>query len=216
MSVPVATDWLELLVAPLWSIVVLILALAIAWWLRRPLLRVLNDLGVSRLSFLGIDIEWIAGQTRDAYSERDLTPPESNQLRAFALLSIRLAPLARNRRILWVDDQPNGNATETRLLRRLGVDIENATSTSEALEQLQRGPGRFDLVISDWDRGNKNDGIELVSGMRAADITLPVVMYVGLITEERRVEAARHDIAGLTSMPDDLLKRVLVELATAE
>ncbi len=70
---PVAADLLELLVAPLWAAIVVFLALGLAWLLRKPLRRMAQDLGVTKLSFLGIDIEWIAEQTQAAYRNRKRT-----------------------------------------------------------------------------------------------------------------------------------------------
>ncbi len=70
------------------------------------------------------------------------------------MLSAHLAPLLSHRRVLWVDDDPRHNVAETRLLRTLGVDIENALTTVEAVDRLHRDPARFDLVISDWTRGD--------------------------------------------------------------
>lgn len=209
-------DLVEVLVAPLWSALVVVILFVVAWILRRPLGRMLRDLGISRLSFLGVDIEWIANRTQDAYRERELPAPEPGALQAFAVLSARLAPLVRDRRVLWVDDRPAGNVTETRLLRRLGVDVENATTTAAALARLRDDPARFDLVISDWTRNGPDDsGIALLTQMGAAGMEIPVVMYAGEASPQRRAQAAELGAIGLTTQPDELLKHVLVELATA-
>lgn len=211
----IADAWPELFVAPLWGLVVAVLALLLAWVCRRPLRRIVGDLGVTRLSILGVDLEWVAEQTGSAYSGRGLPAPSRSELRSFARLSAELAPLVSGRRILWVDDVPGGNVAETRLLRGLGVDVENATATTEALERLEKNPARFDLVISDWTRGGAEAGPELLERLRANGFRMPVIFYVGEVTISRRTRAAELGAVTTTALPDELLKYALTELATA-
>ncbi|HEY6781117.1 MAG TPA: hypothetical protein VI111_09190, partial [Thermoleophilaceae bacterium] len=147
---PLTGDVVEVLVAPVWAVATVFIALGVAWLLRKPLRAMGRDLGVSKVSVLGIDIEWIAEQTQSAYQDKRLQVPSQGKLRSFALLSARLAPLLEHRRVLWVDDNPSNNQVEAKLLRNLGVDVENALSTDEATGRLRRDPARFDVVISDW------------------------------------------------------------------
>jgi CheY-like chemotaxis protein len=216
VRLPLATDWAEVLVPPVWSATLLLIILVLAWALRRPLTRVFAALGVSRLSILGVDVEWLTNQAEDAYSARNLPAPGRGELRAFALLGVRLEPLIRDRRILWVDDNPANNETEAMLLRKLGVEVENATGTEEAVTRLRRDPARFDLVISDWTRGgNRDAGPELLTELGLAGIGLPVLMYVEDTSTERKARVAELGAKGITAEPDELLKQALVELATA-
>lgn len=213
---PLATDWLEILVPPVWSAILLVLLLVLALLLRRPLLYIFARLGVSRLSILGVDVEWITNQAEDAYASREMDAPGRGELRAFALLSVHLAPLLRNRGVLWVDDDPGNNASEAKLLRRLGVEVENELSTEAALARLAKNPGRFDLVISDWTRGGDQEaGPNLLRELPAAGIGLPVLLYVMEATPQRRVLATELGARQVTSDPDELLKQALVELSTA-
>jgi CheY-like chemotaxis protein len=178
----------------------------------RPAEAVALELGVTKISVLGVDIEWIEEQAESAYdSKPGVDPPGRAELRAFALLSARLAPLVAHRRVLWVDDKPAGNVAEARLLRSLGVDVENALATAEALDRLRTDPARFDLVVSNWTR----EGREFVDAIRRAGHKLPTVFYVGRDTPERQAKAAALGAIGLTRAPDQLLKLVLIELSTA-
>ena len=216
MRLPLATDWAEVLVPPVWSAVLLACLLLLALLFRKPLTRVFAGLGISRLSILGVDVEYIAERTEEAFDSREMSAPEREELRAFALLSVRLAPLVRDRRILWVDDEPESNETEARLLRRLGVDVENATATEEALERLRLDPGRFDLVISDWTRGTDTEaGPRLLEALLNRGNERPVLLYVKRVDGERYARASELGADGITAEPDDLLKQVLVELSTA-
>lgn len=213
---PFATDWAQLFLAPLWGIVVVFILLGVLWLFRRPVTRVLADLGISRLSVLGVDIEWIVDQTSDAYRRHDLQPPGRAELEAFATLSTRLAPLVRGKRVLWVDDVPAGNEVETRLLRRLGIEVDVSRTTTDALARLGNERARFELVISDWVRNGETDAaLDLLRGIRSAAIDLPVIVYVGRDTPERRARAAEYGALTLATEPDDLLKFALVELAAA-
>lgn len=214
MMPPLATDWAEVLVPPVWSAFLLVAVVLLAVLFKRPLKRILAELGISRFSILGIDVEGIADEAEDAYIQRQSQVPGRGELRAFARLSGQLAPLVRERRVLWVDDEPAGNEVEARLLRRLGVEVENALDTEEALARLHRDPARFDLVVSDWRRGEDADaGRTLLEALRRRGGRLPVLMYVGKADERRRSEAAALGAKALTDEPDELLKQVLVELA---
>jgi CheY-like chemotaxis protein len=216
MTVPLATDWAEVLVPPIWSAVLIVGLVLLIGLFKRPIGRVLRELGLSNLKILGIDMEDIVSETKDAYSKRDRDAPGEGELRAFARLSGQLAPLVRERRVLWVDDEPDNNEVEARLLRRLGVEVENALGTEEALARLRRDPARFDLVVSDWRRGGDADaGRTLLEALGGSRRRLPVLMYVGEADERRRAEAAALGAKALTDEPDELLKQVLVELATA-
>jgi CheY-like chemotaxis protein len=214
--IPLATDWAEVLVPPIWSAFLLVAVVLLAVIFKRPLKRILAELGISRFSILGIDVEGIAAEAEDAYLQRQSRAPGKGELRAFARLSGQLAPLVRERRVLWVDDEPANNEVEARLLRRLGVEVENALSTDEALGRLRKDPARFDLVISDWSRGGDAEaGPELLRALAEERRRWAVVMYVGEADERRRSEAAALGAKFLTDEPDEMLKQVLVELAAA-
>ncbi|GGC01423.1 response regulator [Cellulomonas carbonis] len=91
------------------------------------------------------------------------------------------APRTPVRRILWVDDVPMNNAYEVEAIRRL-VDVEEVTSTADALELL--ATGRYGLVISDAVRvedGVLNDHAahDLIAAARDVAPGVPVVVYAG-------------------------------------
>lgn len=72
MSEPVLADLVEVLVAPLWAATVVFLAIGLAWVFRSPLRRIARDLGVTKVSVLGVDIEWITEQTQSAYRNKGI------------------------------------------------------------------------------------------------------------------------------------------------
>ena len=215
MGLPLATDWAEVLVPPVWSLVLAGLLVGAAWLWREPVSRALARLGISRFNVLGVEL--IASQTRDAYAARQQTPPGEQALRQFAALSIRLEPLIRDRgrRVLWVDDLPRTHETETRLLRGLGVEIENVLGTEEALARIERDLASFDLLITDWSRGEDPDAGPRLLEALGPGFRLPVLMYVAELSAERRGRAGALGAKLVTADPDELLKQALVELATA-
>ncbi|MDT0165169.1 hypothetical protein Q9R32_06340 [Actinotalea sp. AC32] len=104
------------------------------------------------------------------------------------------APRTPVRRILWVDDVPMNNAYEVEAIRRL-VDVDEVTSTADALELL--ATGRYGLVISDAVR--VEDGVvnvhaahDLVAGARDVAPGVPVVVYAGDTTLREHGAALRE------------------------
>ena len=54
-------------------------------------------------------------------------------------------------RVLWVDDHPTNNAYEIAALKARGVEVDVATSTSQALQILVNEPG-YDALVADLRR----------------------------------------------------------------
>jgi CheY-like chemotaxis protein len=124
--------------------------------------------------------------------------------RSSALRRAKLAASAlKGARVLWVDDNPGNNLGECRLLRALGVEIEQVRSTPDALCELSRA--RFDLLLSDMDReGAPDAGLRMLGQLgRAAP---PVVFYVGRVDQSRGVP---RGAVGIADRPELLLHLAL-------
>ncbi|MEV0589961.1 response regulator [Nonomuraea cavernae] len=83
-------------------------------------------------------------------------------------------------RILWADDNLRHHLFEVNYLHRLGVDLEKASTTTQALQALDSG--RFDLVISDMHRvedGTEEPraGLKLLREMRSGRRRTPLIFY---------------------------------------
>ncbi|MEO8629811.1 MAG: toll/interleukin-1 receptor domain-containing protein [Betaproteobacteria bacterium] len=66
-----------------------------------------------------------------------------------------LIDLPKQKRVLWVDDRPEGNLHEAAALAKLQIEVVGVRSTDEALSRIAsdaRAGEEFDLVLSDWDR----------------------------------------------------------------
>lgn len=97
--------------------------------------------------------------------------------------------------VLVVDDNRFMRTIVFNTLQGLGVKrIEQANGVDDALERLREGS--YDLVISDWDMGEKS-GIDLIKTMRASKLTrmIPIVMLTANTTR-KTVFSARD--AGMT------------------
>jgi CheY-like chemotaxis protein len=111
--------------------------------------------------------------------------------------------------VLWVDDHPENNAWERRVLGSLGVrflTVERTESAEASLAQESSAGRSFDLIISDIARDNADeDGILGLSRLRAAAPRTPIVFYVGALKGMGTPPGA----FGITNDPEELLHLVL-------
>lgn len=106
--------------------------------------------------------------------------------------------------VLWVDDNPANNELAVRALRKLGLDVEQVTSTEAATAAVQRR--RFDLVISDM--GRKDDmraGYSLLKLLRDSGSEMPFFIFAGSDSPAFRREAAER---GAQLSTNDMLELV--------
>jgi CheY-like chemotaxis protein len=166
------------------------------------------------LSLAGQELDRAAEETEREAREREqttadvrsildyiVTPEQRSQvLRRVQAVLPALQPGAQ---ILWVDDHPENNTNERRMLQALRIFVDEARSTDQAMALLERA--HYDLVISDMERnGNKEAGIELLSKMREIDTT--VILYVGLKDPSK---GAPPGAFALCVRPDELLHYIL-------
>jgi CheY-like chemotaxis protein len=110
-------------------------------------------------------------------------------------------PLLHGARALWVDDNPSNNLYERMTLASLGVMLDLALTTDEALYMAARVS--YDLVLSDMRRGsNPAAGIEILDELRRHGLSTPVVFYTALADPTRPTPIGAF---GLTNRPDELL-----------
>lgn len=131
----------------------------------------------------------------------------------------RLIDVPDAKRVLWVDDLAGSNTAEQAALARLQIEVVAVRSTGEALERLDPGAGEdFDLVISDWHRGNDGPlaGLRLLTTMRGRGYRQPVIFYHGAVDAMPRAAlAASARVAGAFGeavLPGELLGLVLAAL----
>jgi CheY-like chemotaxis protein len=112
--------------------------------------------------------------------------------------------------ILWVDDQPEKNSGESKILReKLGVEIDTAFSTREALNRIDRDPRKYSLVISDMRRPESfTAGYDLLEKLLKQGKKVPYIIYSSGTTPEKQLEAIRKGAKGRPIGPVELYQMV--------
>ena len=90
--------------------------------------------------------------------------------------------------LLLIDDDPNTLASLSRAFRLAGYEATVCDNAARALELIRAE--RFDLIFSDVVMPGK-DGISLLGDLKAAGVTIPVVMISGQASVETAVRATR-------------------------
>lgn len=118
--------------------------------------------------------------------------------------------------ILWVDDRPGNNTSLVSALTALGIQVDLALTTAEALERL---PGRYGLLISDLGRlegGEQRDmaGRELAIQARKAGFARPIFIYAGTQAVSYEDELKAAGVSLVTSQPSVLFETAVRTVAT--
>lgn len=93
--------------------------------------------------------------------------------------------------ILWVDDHPENNHHEHRLLKQAGIRVDSATSTSAA--QAKIDATNYLLVITDMVRtGAPTAGLDLIDWLTTHVRPAPVYLYASPNAVWAHAEAARE------------------------
>jgi CheY-like chemotaxis protein len=106
-------------------------------------------------------------------------------------IALALIDMPAQKRVLWVDDQPEGNRHEVAALAKLQIEVVSVRNTDEALARLDADREDFDLVLSDWSRAEALDGmpsagLKLLRALAAHRRRLPVIFYHGELDPARR------------------------------
>lgn len=148
------------------------------------------------------------------------TNPESTRSisRAVTVASqaVERSPTAGFRAVLWVDDHPGNNVDIADALRTLGIPVDLALSTEEALRLLNAQ--RHGLVITDLGRTEDGEevvdaGVDLLQEIRRRGIQLPVFVYAGRRAVDREEELLEQGATLATNRPTEVFTRA-VEIIT--
>jgi CheY-like chemotaxis protein len=128
-----------------------------------------------------------------------------------------LIDLPDQKRVLWVDDRPENNRHETVALAKLQIEVIAVRSTGQALLRIafdaQSGE-TFDLVLTDWTRPDDTPdaALALLTALRKAGHSMPVVIYHSESNAEHRAERAARGVAagamGEAVLPSELMRLV--------
>lgn len=120
--------------------------------------------------------------------------------------------LAKQRRILIVDDDPDSLAIIGEALRWEGYQISNASSGQEAIASLQTQ--KFDLVILDVNMPGMN-GLETLQDLRKSHLYVSVVFISGNNSPEaviQGLDAGADDYIAKPFDPLEMLARIRAQL----
>jgi CheY-like chemotaxis protein len=110
--------------------------------------------------------------------------------------------------IVWVDDHPENNTILAEKFNQAGYQVDQVTSTSDALKRL--GSGRFDAVISDMTRDTPDAGLRFLKAFRAINRVVPFYAYTSSAeVDQWRQEVMQAGGDGITTHPDELFNMVL-------
>ena len=83
--------------------------------------------------------------------------------------------------ILFVDDEAPIRELLALYFRKRGYEVTTAVCSADALKLV--GEGTFQLAVLDVDIAGEN-GLELLTALKAKNARLPVIMFTGLRTDE--------------------------------
>ena len=167
----------------------------------RQLLARLSSVEVS-----GVRIN-LASEVKSAGIERNMTVTrEASEAVAARLQVVR--PRMAEARFLWIDDYPENNKVEMRILKALGATIDLARSDEEARTRLNSAV--YDIVLSDINRGGQADaGVRFLDEALGAILNPKVIFYVADAKEPPR------GAYGITTQPDGLMDLIASALMEA-
>jgi DNA-binding NtrC family response regulator len=119
----------------------------------------------------------------------------------------------QKKRVLIVDDEPNVRLVLGTALASVGYEVVDAEDGRRALEQLTSGETSFDLALLDLQMP-RMDGIELLSRLRDAGSTVPVVILTAHGSIPEAVTAMKLGAIDFLTKPitPEVLRRIVAEV----
>ena len=97
-----------------------------------------------------------------------------------------------NARLLFVDDDPKIVLTMPQILRQHGYHVTAVESVSDALAQI--GTAQFDLLLTDLNIGEQDDGLTVVSAMRRTQPNCLILILTGFPGFDTVLEAMHNQV----------------------
>lgn len=121
-------------------------------------------------------------------------------------------------KILLVDDSKTMRNIQKKVLEALGpAEFFEAADGVQALEEIGKAPGTFQLILVDWNMPNM-DGLTLVTRIRTTDKKTPLIMVTTEAEKSRVLEAIKagvNNYALKPFTPEILLEKVKQTLQKA-
>ena len=160
---------------------------------------------VSRIEFRGLRVDLESGVETAAAARQIAIPLGVRRQVAERLISAQ-SRIARTR-FLWIDDHPENNETELRILKALGANIDLAHD-DDARKRLNATV--YDIVLSDITRGGRKD-----AGMRFLPVVAKAILGPKVIFYTGDVRGKPEGAFGITTRPDELMHLIVDALERA-
>lgn len=164
---------------------------------------------ISGIKAMGIELSFITKSINAAleFAEKNpkwkVTIPSSAKENILKRAQNHLEVI-KDARILWIDDVPENNINEWKMLLQLNAKIEIAKTTESALDMLKKNT--YDLIISDMARNDEQDaGLKFLDKYRKDEKSVPVIFYIGIYDPKLGIPPGAF---GITNRPDELLHLV--------
>lgn len=118
------------------------------------------------------------------------------------------------KRLLFVDDEPNIRATLPVILRRYGFTVTVAATVAQALDAIKKQD--FDLLLSDLNIERETDGLNVVRAMRAKNpqcVTMILTAYPGVESAVEGIHLGIDDYLLKPTNADTLVALLAEKLA---
>ena len=199
MSELIVIELIRLIPSLLWLVLVVILIGVFYKPIKEELLP-----RMSGIRAWGLEVELLRMDLDKAVDKQGAEVGQSERTRVLRRAE-RSSGKLRRARILWIDDYPQNNEYERRMMRALGALVDTARDSLEAPSLMARTG--YDLVISDIDRsGIPDEGLRFLEDISKEAPYPRVVFYVGRVDADRGVPAHAF---GITDRPDELLHLVM-------
>ena len=106
------------------------------------------------------------------------------------------------RRLLFVDDEPNIRMTLPAVLQNYGFDVRSAASVAEALAEVKTH--KFDVLLSDLNIDQENDGFTIVHAAREANPKCVTILLTGYPAFESAVQAIHDEVDDYIIKPAEI------------
>jgi CheY-like chemotaxis protein len=199
MSPEIVVELIRLVPSLLWILLIAVLLAVFYKPIRQDLLPRLSG-----FKAFGLEVALLREQLDQAITKQGAQVGERERAQVLRRAG-RLTPTMQGAQILWVDDNPDNNEYERRILHSLGTSVDMARTSADALSLLSQK--RYELVISDMERnGVADEGQRFLEDMRNRGYSLRLIYYIGRLDPEKGVPAYAF---GITNRPDTLLHLVL-------
>jgi len=211
------TAVIEAIAKLIWPLIFLYLV-----WAFRPAVGALLDSAKSRKFTIKVGGQELSMDEVSEEQQKDITDLRSQltELKkrvdgiapssGVALTALQRPAAALPTSVLWVDDHPKNNSYFLEQLHRLGIKVDTALSTDQAMELFS---GRFyDCVISDMGRrengtDNPDAGVDLLKQVRSWNRTIPFVIFSsGRGIKQFGSDALQMGATGITSSATELFE----------